>query len=261
MKDYIETIEEKKDFILYFDETDEELFVHYASRKILSIENTKTNKRNLLNKMEEQVNNAKEYKEEWVEQEKENKKNILYKIIRAGVYSLVVFGIFYVSYVYFGVVIVCHILPAIKYYTKMKQTQIRLKDLEKNEMYLEFNKIREEEAKRILDETRELAKDMGASEKAIEQIPQELKDLDEEININTIHRLDYLQMKQLLKNAKALRKMQFFALPDQLVSEENENPKTFQEKWQEYTPIKEETPYTFRRKWKIKQAKEEQNSK
>lgn len=45
----------------------------------------------------------------------------------------------------------------------------KLKDLEKNEMYLEFSKIREKEASRILGEVREELKEKGATKKQIER--------------------------------------------------------------------------------------------
>lgn len=239
MKDY--TIKEKEKFILCFEETEEKLIVHYASGKKKKKKNTEKHKRKLLEKMENQVENAKETKAEWAEQEKKNKKFILYLIIAAGIYSAVVFGVLHLGYAYLGVVIGCYIIPTIKNYKKMKQAQILLKDLEKNEMYLEFDEIREEESIRILAEIREYAKEKGATTEQLEEIPATIENLDEEININSVDKMTYLEMKEMLENAKRLRNTEFF--PESSHLEENTNN------------------YIRQRNLKICQLKEEQNSK
>lgn len=122
----------------------------------------------------------------------------------------------------------------------MKQAQILLEDLEKNEMYLEFDEIREEESIRILAEIREYAKEKGATTEQLEEIPANLENLDEEININSVDKMTYLEMKEMLENAKRLKEMDFFKTSKQSNNPENEDVYKRQKNFKIYQ-FKEET--------------------
>ncbi len=254
MKDYTQNEEEKEIFILYFDEKEKELMIHYASGTTAPKKNTKANRRRLLNIMERQVKQAKEYQEECEAQQKKNKRTIIGQMIGGGGYVLAIFGL-HLKVGYLGVAISCFIIPAIENYKKMQQTQDILEDIEKNEMYLEFSKIREEVSVRMLEEIRTFAKEQGASQEQLEEIPKSIENLDAKININSIDKISYVEMKQMLENAKALRNMPFLLQAEQqnLIAAEG------QEEWQGNTPIAEQ-PYIFQRALKAHQAKEEKNN-
>lgn len=216
--------------------------------------------------MEKQVENAKKFKKNTKKEIKWNdkwKKIGIANVVFAGICSTSLF--FGVS---FGIAHLCWVIEAIGGLISIVWSALdnakykeKLKDLEKHEMYLEFSKIREKEASRILGEVREELKEKGATKKQIEEIPKTLENLDDEININTVHKMEYLEMKQLLENAKALKNIEFFSQTEQEKTEKKEGERTFQEKWEEYKPPKEKEVYTFQRRWKIMRAKEEQNSK
>lgn len=264
MKDYSLTKKEAKEFILYFNEAEEELIIYYASGEVERRKNTSKNKRNILKKMEKQVGNTKKFK-------KQVDKKIMLKQIEeifftalrlVNVIYLIVAIFNFSPYTLLYLILVLSNHLAVKAAKKtIKECKEILKDVEKNEMYLEFSKIREKEASRILGEVREELKEKGATKKQIEEIPETLENIDDEININTVHKMEYLEMKQLLENAKTLKNIEFFSQTEQEKTEEKEGERTFQEKWEEYKPPKEKEVYTFQRRWKIMRAKEEQNSK
>ena len=111
MKDYSLTGKEAEKFILYFNETEEELIIHYASGEVEIRKNTSKNRRNILKKMEKQVENAKKFKKNT---KKEIKRNDKWKKI--GIANVVFVGICSTSLFFgvsFGIVHLCWGIEAI----------------------------------------------------------------------------------------------------------------------------------------------------
>lgn len=243
MKDYSLTKKNKKTFILYFEETDTLLIVHYASGEIKIFKNNLKTKRTLLQKMEEQVKNADRYKE-MLEKEIDsidfwktlNNSSIIFPVFFL-IFSNSPFGL---EHIFWTSSVVLGTIGFTINQLEINQYKEKLKDLEKNEMYLEFAEIREEESKRILEEIYEIAKEKGATEERLQEIPKSLENIDEEININSVDKMTYLEMKEMLENAKRLKEMDFFKTSKQSNNPENEDVYKRQKNFKIYQ-FKEET--------------------
>lgn len=212
MKDYSLSKEEKQKFVLFFNETEEELIVHYASGEVKPVKKTPRAKRELLTQMEEQVRQSAGFKKHI---EETIKKQEFFEAFNKVL--VLVNGIYLIDGFWQGnippnlLILFVGAVGITKYYHGLIKTYEEVaKDIEKNEMYLEFAEIREEESARILVDIYSEAKKRGATIEELKQIPLSLENLDEEININTIHKTSYKEMKKMLENAERLRRTEFF---------------------------------------------------
>ena len=185
MLDYAYSKNGKKDFILYYEDKGENLQVYLANGDEYPVPNTLENENKLLKQMEEQVKDVWEFK---AKKEKEKKSNLFWTIYDLVFLALNTVFIITNPSVFTGVCIGLFILCGSVNIAGYKNKKKILKDIEKNQLFMNNKKRINDFLERGNEEIRE------------DTINPVIVEKKPALTINDVHHLEYEDINRIVSD-------------------------------------------------------------
>ncbi len=208
MKNYTTNVKDAKTFIKNYTIKDNLITIQLALGEEEHIPYTKENEQKILERMEEQVRNAGENIDKLKKDAKEAKIELIYfgkiGILFLGLViltQLLFIGPFAAFTIPLKLALVCSIFALVLNSYVFYDAKSKVKDFEKNKLYLESKEQIEESD---FSKNGNLLKEINEKTKTMMQVSPK-----ENININTMNKIKYRELKQILENIKRERNFGF----------------------------------------------------